>query len=502
MKSKTRVTYFVILTIGVIALINVLSNRLFVRLDLTEDSRYTLSRATKELLKNLEEPITITAYFSKKLDPSYDNIRKEFEDILTEFHSISRGMVVYEIKNPLKDEKIEQEAQQAGIMEMQIQVRENDQFKAQKAYLGAVIQMGEDSEVIPAIGQSQGMEYSLSTAIKKLSVKEKPVIGILQGHGEPAPQELQQAINAMQVLDRVEPVYLTDSTNELIKYKSIAIVAPKDSFPQHHLDQLSQYLASGRGIFIAINRVGADQSNQYGTSITTGLEGWLSQYGIEVGNNYLVDVQCPVVTLQQQQGPNVSIKPVQFYYIPFITAFEDHPISSGLEQVILQFASPITYTGDSSVRFTPLAKTSEKSGTKPSYSLYDVDRDWTENDFPLSGLTVAAAIEGKIAGTSTARMVVVGDGDFPLGGDQNQVNPDNVNLMVNSIDWLSDDTGLIELRTKGATMRPIDELEEGRRKFLKYLNFSLPILLVIIYGIFRMQRNQTIKVKRMEAGHV
>jgi len=134
--------------------------------------------------------------------------------------------------------------------------------------------------------------------------------------------------------------------------------------------------------------------------------------------------------------------------------------------------------------------------------LYEVDREWTENDFPLSDLTVAAALEGKIAGNANARMVVVGDGDFSHRGQSGTGESDNINLMVNSIDWLSDETGLNELRTKGATLRPIDELTEGKRKFLKYFNFSLPLLLVIIYGIFRMQRNQLKKVKRMEVGHV
>ena len=502
MKSRTSVILFLVLTIGVVVLINILANRFFVRLDLTQDNRYTLSKATKELLRNLEEPVTVTAYFTRKLDPSFDNIRKEFEDLLTEYHSISKGMMVYEIKDPLKDEKTEQEAQQAGVMELQVQVREDDQFKAQKAYLGAVIKMGEQSEVIPAIGQTQGMEYSLSTAIKKLSVKEKPVIGIMQGHGEPPLQKLQQAIYALQVLNEVEPVTLTDSTDELSKYKAIAIIAPTDSFPQSHLDQLSRYLAGGHGIFVAINRVGADQSSQWGIPVTTGLETWLGQLGVDIGNTYIVDVQCPVVTLQQQQGQYVSIKPVQFYYFPFISKFADHPVSSGLEQIILQFASPVTYTGDSSIAFTPLAMTSEQSGTKASYSLYEVDKEWTENDFPMSDIAVAAALEGKFNGNAKARMVVVGDGDFPVGGGQGQVNPDNINLAVNSIDWLSDNTGLIELRTKGATMRPLDEMEEGKRKFLKYLNFSLPLLLVIFYGIFRMQRNQVRRTKRMEVGHV
>jgi gliding-associated putative ABC transporter substrate-binding component GldG len=504
MKSRTSVITFILLTVGVVVLINILANRFFVRLDLTQDNRYTLSRATKELLRNLEEPVTVTAYFTRKLDPSFDNIRKEFEDLLAEYHSISRGMLVYDVKDPLKDEKIEQEAKQAGVMELQVQVRENDQFKAQKAYMGAVVQMGEQSEVIPAIGQTQGIEYSLSTAIKKLSVKEKPVIGILQGHGEPPLQKLQQVINALQVLNEVEPVNLTDSTNELSKYKAIAIIAPTDSFPQSHLDQLSRYLAEGHGIFIAINRVGADQSSQYGIQITTGLETWLSKLGVDIGNTYVVDVQCPVVTLQQQQGQYVSIKPVQFYYFPFINTFADHPVSSGLEQVILQFASPVTYSGDSAIQFTPLAMTSKQSGTKPDYSLYEVDKEWAANDFPMSGITVAAALEGKFAGNVKARIVVVGDGDFPVGGGQGQgqVNPDNVNLAVNSLDWISDNTGLIELRTKGATMRPLDEMAEGKRKFLKTMNFSLPLLLVIFYGIFRMQRNRIRKIKRLEVGHV
>jgi gliding-associated putative ABC transporter substrate-binding component GldG len=502
MKSKTSVITFVVLTVGVVVLVNILASRFFVRLDLTQDHRYTLSRATKELLRNLDEPVTVTAYFTRKLDPSFDNIRKEFEDLLTEYHSISKGMLVYNIKDPLKDEKIEQEAQQAGVMELQVQVRENDQFKAQKAYLGAVVQKGEETEVIPAIGQTQGMEYSLSTAIKKLTVKNKPIIGILQGHGEPPLQKLQQAIYALQVLNDVEPVYLTDTTDELSKCAALAIIAPTDSFPQSHLDQLTRYLAGGKGIFIAINRVGADANSQWGVPVTTGLETWLSKWGVEVGNTYIVDEQCPVVTLQQQQGQYISIKPVQFYYFPFINKFADHPISSGLEQIILQFASPVNYSGDSSVLFTPLAMTSEKSGTKSTYSLYEVDRDWSENDFPMSNITVAAALEGNIAGNNKTRMVVVGDGDFPVGGGQGRVNQDNINLAVNSLDWISDNTGLIELRTKGATMRPLDEMDEGKRKFLKYMNFSLPLLLVILYGVFRMQRNRIRRVKRMEVGHV
>jgi hypothetical protein len=99
-------------------------------------------------------------------------------------------------------------------------------------------------------------------------------------------------------------------------------------------------------------------------------------------------------------------------------------------------------------------------------------------------------------------LVVFGDGDFPISAGGRGINPDNVNLLVNTIEWLSDDTGLSALRTKGVSSRPIDELEDGKRSFLKYLNFFLPILLAIGYGVIRSQRNRTIRMRRMQERYV
>ena len=101
--------------------------------------------------------------------------------------------------------------------------------------------------------------------------------------------------------------------------------------------------------------------------------------------------------------------------------------------------------------------------------------------------------------------MLISDGDFAVGGEGNQsqqVQQDNVNLMVNAIDYLSDDTGLIELRTKGVTSRPLDQIEDSKKSLLKYVNFLLPILLIVIFGILRMQRNRNLRTKRMEEGYV
>ena len=170
----------------------------------------------------------------------------------------------------------------------------------------------------------------------------------------------------------------------------------------------------------------------------------------------------------------------------------------------MRFASSIDYTGDSTVKYTPLVMTSDHSGTLPAAGYLNITQKWTESDFPMSDLTVAAALQGKIDNTQT-KMVVIGNGTFATPdatSRQNKVGADNVNLLVNSIDWLSDDTGLVELRTKGATARPLKDLDDSKRAFLKYLNFFLPVLLVLIYGIIRFQQKRVKRLKRMEEGYV
>jgi ABC-type uncharacterized transport system involved in gliding motility auxiliary subunit len=116
---------------------------------------------------------------------------------------------------------------------------------------------------------------------------------------------------------------------------------------------------------------------------------------------------------------------------------------------------------------------------------------------------VAGILEGRLSGNVNSKIVLVSDGDFAVNGNQqgNQLPPDNISLLVNSVDWLSDDTGLIELRTKEVTSRPIKEIPEGTKTFLKWFNFILPIVLVIIYGLIKMQINRNKRIKRMEVDY-
>jgi gliding-associated putative ABC transporter substrate-binding component GldG len=501
MKSKKNIYLFVLLVLGIFVLANYLSNQFFLRLDFTEDKRFTLSKATKEILSGLEEPVTITAYFSENLPPQLEQIKTEFRDMLTEYVSRSKGMVAYEFIDPLKDDKIKAQAAQAGITQIQVQVEEKDQIKAQVAFMGAQIQLGEENEAIPMISSLSGLEYKISSAIKKLSVSEKPVVGFVQGHGEASLGDIWEAKQALDVLHQTELVNLSDSTINLEKYNTLAVLGPKDSLTASELALLDAFLNRGGRLFIAVNRSDADLTKeQFSRAVNTGLESWLAQKGVDVNSNTVIDLSCQQGWIQPQPG---YIMQITIPYFIIAQTFEDHPISSGLEQVLMNFASSINFSGDKSLSFTPLVKSSERSGTKPAEEYIDITRQWEESDFTLSNLTLAAAIEGSFAGSAPTRMVVVGDGEFAVAAQQQQqVNPDNINLLVNSIDWLSDDTGLVELRTRGATARPLDDIDDSKRTFLKYFNFLLPVILVLLYGLFRFQQNRVIRLKRMEEGYV
>ena len=499
---KKKNLYITTLLIAAILLVvNLISVKMFYRLDLTEDHSYTLSKATKDILKNLKEPVTVKAYFSKDLPPAIAETRNEFRDMLIEYSNRSKGMLVYEFINPNEDQEKEQEALKDGVQPVMINVREKDQMKQQKAYLGAVITMGDRKEVIPFMQPGGPIEYALSSAIKKLSVTNKPKVGILEGYGCAGMNELGQVLQGLNVLYDVQPLHLSDSTPVPQDIHTIAIVRPQDSLPQYVFTQLDAFLKRGGNIFVAINRVKGDLQRAYGSVLNTGLESWLLSKGISVAPDFVVDVKCGGVTVQQQQGYFRIATQVSFPYLPLISNFADHPAVKGLETVIMEFVSLLEYTGDSTKTFTPLAFTSERSNTLPAPLFFDIQKQWTEADFPKKHIPVAGLLEGNFGGSKKGRILVVGDGDFPVNRGQQQINADNANLMVNSIDFLSDDTGLIELRTRGITSRPIKELSDSTRTLLKIVNFVLPLLLVLLYGIYRIWRNRKIRMERMEADY-
>lgn len=504
MKRKNSTYTNLLAFFALLVIINMLAVRFFVRIDLTEDERYTLSDATKTILKDLDEPVTITAYFTKDIPQEIAQVRNEFQDLLTEYASRSHGMVAFEFLDPNKDQEIERKAQSSGIKPIMITKNEKDQSVQQKAYLGAVVQMGTEKEVIPLIQSGSAMEYALSTSIKKMAVKDKPVIAFIIGNGEPTRASIIQVEQSLSILYNVAYVTLNDTIN-LNQYKAVAIINPKDSIPTEQLQILDEYMDNGGHLFVAFNRVDLDQQQAMGKEEGTGLENWLKQKGMLVSPEFITDARCGAVQVPQRVGFMTINTQVSFPYFPIISNYADHPITAGLGPIGFQFASPIEFVGDTTQKFTPLLLTSEKSNSVPTPMYLNLEKKWTNADFNQKAIPVAALLEGTSKKGFPYKLIAVADGDFPLNGsgqNQRRIDDNNVNLVVNSIDWMSDDSGLIDLRNKGITARLLDEIDDSTRVWLKWGNFLFPLLVTLLIGLFMSQRNRTIRRKRKEGSYV
>lgn len=504
MKTKHTSRYIILVLLAVLAA-NVVCDKFFFRIDFTGDNRYTLSKATRNILDNLDETVTITAYFSADLPAEVTRAKREFRDLLTEYRNLSHGQLEFEFVNPSASEEIEKQAVDEGLYPVMINVRDKDQIRQQRAFLGAVVEKGTAKEVIPFIQPSMAVEYALSSAIRKMQAGRRPMVGFLQGHGEPSPYTMQQVLGAMSVMYDVRAVNLDVNPLVLDSIATLAIVAPTDSISPEHFASIDRFMARGGRVLVCIDRTNADLDRLFAAERNTSLETWLASKGVSVDSKLAIDNFCASVNVQQQQGMYRVNVQQQFPYIPFVSNFSRHAITEGLEQVQMQFASPVVYTGDSTATFTSLLFTSDRSATLNVPTNIDVQRQWTARDFPLAEIPLGGVLEGTIGGVPGSRMVVFGDGDFALNGDPrqpHQQSSDNISLFVNSIDYLSDDTGLIELRTKGITSRPISQLDDATRAIIKWVNVLLPIVIVLLIGFVRYQQQRNLRIKRMEEGYV
>jgi gliding-associated putative ABC transporter substrate-binding component GldG len=487
-----------LILIGIVLVINLLSKQFFLRWDVTQEKQYTLSKATKDILKNLDEPVTITAYFTSDLPQQYAKSGDDFKDLLVEYNSRSKGMVNYEFVNPNEDPETEQEAISNGISPLLINVREKDEAVQKKAFMGAHLQAGEQQDIIPFIQPGGPIEYMLTTAIKKISVVDKPAIGLLQGHGEAGLQELQLVQKELGILYNIEPVDLNTNPEIPPRFKTLLIVKPEDTIPPAHIQRIDNYLNNGGNLTIALNSVKGDFQTAQGSVQNTGLEDYLRTKGIDIQNQFVIDASSGQISVQQRQGFFTFNSNVNFPFFPKVSSWPEHPITKGIEQVVFPFASPVNAIENDEYVIQTLVSSSEKSGTINPPTYFDVQRKWRNADFPMGSTALGVIATPTDETKFGSRIILFSDGDFPMGGQSRGGTPDNVSLLVNSVDFLSDDTGLIELRTKGVTTRPIKELEDAEKNRIKWTNFLLPVALVLLYGFFRSQRNKRKRMRRME----
>jgi gliding-associated putative ABC transporter substrate-binding component GldG len=488
--SKRYLYFSLCLVLALVVQLNLISDRFYFRLDLTEDNRYTLSPLTRQTLDSLHLPVTITAYFSEDLPTEFLPLRNDLRDLLLEYQNASREMVAFEFQDPAADPEREAAIEKLGVTPIPVPTREEDKMVLRKVYLSVLVQMGERHEIIPLLKPGSSIEFALSRAIIKLTRTRRQQIGLVQGHGEAVPASIPQALSELSVQYDVHPVHLDSLAVDT--YRTLVMLHPGDSIPMHHYQFLDRFLASGGRLFVALSRVQADFGRAEGYEVNRVPAAWLRTKGIFLPSAFVLDQHCGFIrVLQQTDSPRPVETRMDFPYFPVITKFSDHPVSQGMESVVLQLASPIYFRGDTLVRYTPLLHTSARTAIQPAPIRFSAGKEWTDRDFNAPPAVVAAAFEGPMGGSASARMVLVTNGSFPgngVGDAAEEVIPDNIHLLTYSVDWLSDETGLTGLRSRTLPDRWLTPGTPGFRTLIKWANFLFPMLLMMSYGVFRWYR--------------
>lgn len=493
-------------------MLNIVGLRFFKRFDLTNSNIYTLSPASKELVKSLDDKFLVKAYFTSDLPPDYQNNRRDLRDLLDEYRAYAGGNFQYEFIDPGKKEELEQEAQRYGIPPVQVQVLKEDKLQIEKAYMGMVFLYGDKQERVPVIQSTLNMEYEISSAVKKMTSKGLKKIGFLSGHGEP---DLPKMSRLQEILAKQYEITTVDLNGGKPIPSDVAVlmmIAPTQPFKSWEKFLIDQYLMKGGKIAFFLNKVNASLQTQYGQPLNISLDDMLESYGVRINTDLVRDISCAYVTVQQQAGYMVIQNQVPFYYLPRAAEFEkSSPMVKDLSSVVFYFASSIDTSMIRSKGLTPqvLVRTSNKSGRQENVFIISPTMQVTKEMFSENGIPLAVTAEGSFASafgnkpigvdssfhgsldttnrlvtSKLSKIIVVGDGEF-VQDQFSGGNKDNFLLASNMIDWLADDIGLAAIRSRESGMKPLDEVSEGTKSWIKGINLAVPPVLIIIVGLIR-----------------
>ena len=493
-KDKKTFWIYICVSIAVVALLNIVGRSWFFRVDLTDSQIYSLSPSSKSVLGKVDDLLTAKVYFSENLPGQYGNNRRFLQDILEEYEAFSDGNLRFEFYQPDDDEKLAEEAVKYGIQPVQLQVVENDKLEIKRVHMGLVFLYEDQREVIPVVQTTTGLEYEITSKIKKMVDDQKQVIGFAQFAGDELSKE-----NVRQQLSesyQVQQVTMASSVPAAVNLLFVSGVT--DSVTEDELKNLKDYIDRGGNLFLAQSKIDASLQTQRGTPIVSNVFDVLETYGVTMEDNLVLDEFCNNITVTQQRGFFRINTAVAYPFFPIIRSFGDHVMVEGLEQLHLLFPSEITWdSADSSTTVQPLFTTSERSGIAAGFfNLNPIDNPMFET-LADAGRTVGVYATSKIGATSvTSQLVLVPDSGFLIDEGGGRM-PENVVFVMNASDVLIGDRDLVSLRSREITSRPLSAVDEGGRATWKSINILLPALLVILYGLLQW-RLETNRTKRLE----
>ena len=470
------------LAVLAVVIINILSYRWFLRQDLTANGLYSISPATKRVIKNLPDTVNINVYFSKDLPSQFLPVRQELTDTLTDYQGYGNKLKVKYVD--IGDGK---EAEAAGIPKLQFNDYKQDKLEVVAGYMGLVINYKDKKEVMSVVQNTANFEYDLTTRIKKLTA-DQAQIGWLAGHGTidfSGPM-----VQANQELNKYYKIKEVTLKNLPADIKTLVIDGPRDNFSDDELKALDNFLIKGNAAIVLVDGVTVDQGTQAAEN-KTNLIDFLQKYNIKVNRNLVVDTASGVASFNQGLV-NFSLPYLYWPKILQKNFDQANPLVSGLSGVILPWPSSIDVAADKinkDVAVSNLIKSSNQSWTAPASTALDPGQ---KINLPsqLAQNILGVGLTGKIKSAygektaDNARLFVVADSDFARDSFWKNNQP-NMALLQNLLDGANLDGDLISIRSKSIADRAIVNVSEANKEWLRYLNIFGITIVILAGGLAR-----------------
>jgi ABC-type uncharacterized transport system involved in gliding motility auxiliary subunit len=533
------------------ALLLLLSGKIWTRADLTESRAYTLSSVSGNLYREIDEEVRISYYVSGRLK-AMDPAPGEILDILKEYAARSRGKIKVFERDPSRG-SYRQDAERYGLAPQQISNMEQDEASIAMVYSGIVIEYLNRIEVLPLVFSPETLEYNITSRIRSVLSGKKRELGIIAADPQKPwdqyygylNQELIQSGYSVQLLRPGEEIPDT--------LPALFVLGGAEELEEYDIYRIDRYIRMGGRVLFATESVGVDFFNTGEARLfeDRGLLAMISFYGVTIGQSLVLDLSSLSFPYQDRYTGEISKSRYPFW-LEVLGEFsnQEQALSSGPLGPDMYWASPLTFTlpesgkvrGERLFTTTPDAwlmsrdftvmpemssrfsgQMEETRGTQIlAAALEGTFPSWFEGvDKPVRGgfsrppdvPELPDYMEGilpefpeETSGPSQlpdmppeageARIIVIGDSDLAGSLLQFTQNQRNLDFLLKAADWLSNDDDIVGIRNRRSYAGRLDRITErtgriGAVIFSQALNVFIVPLAVIIFGIIRSLKRKS-----------
>jgi ABC-type uncharacterized transport system involved in gliding motility auxiliary subunit/ABC-type transport system involved in multi-copper enzyme maturation permease subunit len=491
----------VALFIGIAVLTDILGSRIPGRVDLTQNHRYTLSPATREILGSLNDVVNVTLYASSQLPVPLQPVLRDAKDMLRDYQTLAHGNLLVKVKDPAADPAAADEARAAGIKEVQFNVVGRSEFRLKKGYLGLAVAYGGKNEAIPFLKDTGDLEYQLTSFINKLTSTKKEKVVFTAGHGEKSiysdytlwksELEKQFEVGRFETPSAEENGGGEESLSLPPDTKVLVVAGPTKEIDKETRRLITDYIDDGGAALFLLDPVPVNNQTLSAAVNKNSFADFLKTYGLSVENDLVYDLRANETVSAGDSSFRVLLP-----YPLWVRALAPQGGSSlGAGALVLPWPSSISLDEnklkENGYRAEKFYTTSPFAGKETEPFFLKVDYKFPSEDLGEVPLIVGLQSD-QSSQKPKGRMLVVGDSDF-ISDKFAQNRPENTAFGVGAVSWLAQTASLAAIKTKRQPSRGLMFKGPTQVALVKYGNLGLTVVIPLGIALVNYWRRKRLR---------